>query len=454
ENGAGKSTLMRILAGFEPPTAGRVLFRGMPLARAQPGIVMIHQELNLLEDLTVEENIFLGQERCRGPFLRRREMCERAREILAELRADIDPRTRVRSLSISQKQMVEIAKALSRKADVLIMDEPTAVLTRHEIDVLFERIRRLITAGVALVYISHRLNEVKEVADRVTVLRDGHRVATEAAADLSESRMAEMMVGRHLQEMYPPKAAGSAGPVVLEVRGVTVPGWAQACSFELRRGEILGFAGLVGAGRTELMEGICGLRRRSAGEILLHGRPIQIRSFADAVAQRIVYLSEDRKGKGLITAMPMAPNLTLLSLGRYARPLLDTRAEMAALERAVERFEIRAPHLKATVQALSGGNQQKLALAKILEIDPEVIVLDEPTRGIDVGTKQAIYRLIAALAAAGKACIVISSELPEIVGLSHRVVVMREGTIAAVLSGEAIDEAEIMRYATGVKGAA
>jgi len=459
ENGAGKSTLMKILSGYEQSAEGVIRFQGQPVALAGPGaaerlgIVMIHQEFNLAEDLTVEENIFLGREIVRGPFVQRREMVEAARRVLGELECRVDPRERVRYLTVSEKQMVEIAKAVSRDARVLIMDEPTAVLTRHETDVLLRLIRRLQAAGVAIVYISHKLDEVKEIADRVTVLRDGRRVVTRPASELTQEQMASLMVGRDLEDMYPPKQPIGEADVVLAVEGVDVPGWVRGASFELRRGEILGFAGLVGAGRTELMEGILGLRPRTAGRIYRNGRPLGLRSLRDARQAGIVYLTEDRKGKGLLLDKPLRPNLTLLSLERYCRPFVDVRMETAALQQAVDEFGIRAPHLETTVNTLSGGNQQKLALAKIMQVEPEIIILDEPTRGIDVGTKREIYHFIHQLAGQGRAVILISSELQEIIGLAHRVVVMRSGEITGVLSGADINEEEIMQYATGVKGA-
>ena len=458
ENGAGKSTLVKILCGHYQLTAGEVYLEGKRLIchdvaeGERRGVVMIHQEFNLADALTVEENVFLGREYRKGPFLDRRRMREETRRLLAEVEAGIDPRAPVHALSVSQKQMVEIAKALARSARVLIMDEPTAVLTARETEALFRLIGRLTAAGVAIVYISHRLDEVKRISDRVTVLRDGHAVACRPTNELTPLEMAALMVGRDVADLFPPKVEGR-GDVALEVRHVSVPGAAHDCSFAVRRGEILGFAGLVGAGRTELMEGIFGLRRRAGGEILRDGRPIAVRTLADAVRHGMVYLTEDRKGKGLITSMPMAPNLTMLSLSTRPGWFIDRKAEAGALERAIETFEIRAPHRLVPVGLLSGGNQQKLSLAKQLEVGPEVIVFDEPTRGIDVGAKQQVYRLISRLAAQGKACIVISSELLEIVGLCHRAIVMREGRIVAELSGDDVNEEEIMRYATGVKAA-
>ena len=458
ENGAGKSTLMKILSGYLPPSEGELRLFGEPVhfrnsSEAEAlGVVLIHQEFNLADDLTVEENIFLGRERRRGLFLDRRAMVGEAREVLEELRTPVDPRARVRDLSVSQKQMVEIAKAVSRSVRLLIMDEPTDVLTGRETEVLFDLIRRLQKNGVTVVYISHKLGEVSAVADRVTVLRDGHLITTKPSSELSQDEMASLMVGRELSDMYPPKRPVETEEVVFSAKNVTVPGHVESASFELRRGEILGFAGLVGAGRTELFEGLLGLRPRSSGTVTRNGRPVDIKNLRDATALGIAYLSEDRKGKGLITSMRLRPNVTLLALRKYAHPFIDYKQETAALEGAVDEFDIRVPRLDTRADTLSGGNQQKLVLAKIMDVDPDIIILDEPTRGIDVGTKRQIYLFIQTLTESGKSCIVISSELPELIGLCHRVVVMRSGRVSGILEGQDISEDEIVRYATGLKG--
>ncbi|HEV7372266.1 sugar ABC transporter ATP-binding protein [Arenibaculum sp.] len=456
ENGAGKSTLMKILAGYLEATEGTLRFAGRPYGAGGAedlGIVLIHQEFNLAEHLTVEENVFLGRELRRGFLLDRRAMRERAHQVLGELECPVDPAARVRDLSVSERQMVEIAKAASRDLRVLIMDEPTAVLTKSESAVLFRLIRRLKDQGVAVVYISHKLDEVKEISDRVTVLRDGHLIATQSTGDLDQDAMAQLMVGRAISDMYPPKDPPPAdAPVVLSVEGVTVPGWVRDASFDLRRGEILGFAGLVGAGRTELMEGILGLRRRTAGTISRDGARVRIRNVGDATAAGIAYLTEDRKGKGLLLGKPLRENLTLLALGRFGRVLIDERAEEAALERAVRDFDIRVRDPGVPAGALSGGNQQKLLLAKTMQVEPSIVIIDEPTRGIDVGTKRQIYLFLHDLARRGIAVVVISSEMAEIIGLAHRVVVMRSGTITGILEGAAIEENEIVRHATGLKG--
>lgn len=458
ENGAGKSTLMKILSGFLQPTEGTVLVDGKEIdipnnaVGEQLGIVLIHQEFNLAKHLTVEQNIFLGRERRKGFFLDKRSMASRVREILAELQSDIDPGARVMNLSFAQQQIVEIAKAVSRNARILIMDEPTSTLTPAEIDVLFDLIHRLKRQQVTVLYISHKLEEVVRIADEVTVLRDGYLVATQPIEELTQHEMANLMVGRELGDMYPDKhSVSDEQENVLEVSGVTVPAWAENVSFELRRGEILGFAGLVGAGRTELMEGIVGLRRRVAGTVKVNGKERDIHTYKDAVRLGIAYVSEDRKGKGVIAQMKLAPNVTLMTLKRFCRPFIDSRKELAALKNAVDRFSIQVKRLDTTVRTLSGGNQQKLVLAKIAEVDPHIIILDEPTRGIDVGTKREIYHLIAKLARSGQSCIVVSSELTELIGLCHRVIVMRSGRVTGVLYGDHINEQEIVYYATGIK---
>ncbi len=455
ENGAGKSTLMKILSGYLQPTSGTLVldgreqsFRRSRDAEAQ-GVVLIHQEINLADDLSAEENIFLGIERRSGPFVKGKEMREAAAAVLRELETPISPRRRVGSLSVSQKQMVEIAKAITRDVRVLLMDEPTDVLTGKETEVLFKLIRRLKSQGVSVVYISHKLEEVTEISARVSILRDGKLITTQPTSELTQDEMANLMVGRELSDMYPDKRTPGT-EVVFSAQNVTVPGWAEDISFELRRGEVLGFAGLVGAGRTELLEGILGLRKRT-GTLSRNGEPLTVHTLQDAVAAGIAYVSEDRKGKGLMTEMALRPNLTLLALKKYADPFVQTKREREALVGAVEEFSIRVPNLRALARSLSGGNQQKLVLAKTMEVTPDILILDEPTRGIDVGTKRQIYFFIQGLLEQGKAVILISSELPEIVGLAHRVVVMRSGKWMGTLAGDSVSEQEIVRYATGLK---
>ena len=459
ENGAGKSTLMKILAGYESPTTGEVVADGAVrapgggsrAAEAQ-GIVLIHQEFNLADDLTIAQNIFLGHEIKKGPFLDDKAMREKTREELAKVGLPLDPDTRVRKLIVAEKQLVEIARALARNARLLIMDEPTATLTPGETERLFALMAGLKAAGVTIIYISHKLDEVERTTDEVVVMRDGLLVAREPTASVTRRQMANLMVGRELADLFPPKLpAPQDGAPAITVRGLTVPGWAEGVDFEVRRGEILGFAGLVGAGRTELFEGLLGLRPRSAGTVELAGKQVALKSPRDAARHGLTYLSEDRKGKGLHVHFSLRPNLTLMALERYAKPWLDPAAEQAALRDAVQEFGIRTGSLEVRASSLSGGNQQKLALAKVLHPGPSVVVLDEPTRGVDVGAKREIYHLVQRLAEQGLAVIVISSELMELIGLCHRVAVMRAGRLQTTLQEPHLTEEELIAHATGTR---
>ena len=459
ENGAGKSTLMKILAGYESLTTGEVVVDGAVrapgggsrAAEAQ-GIVLIHQEFNLADDLTIAQNIFLGHEIKRGPFLDDKAMREKTREALAKVGLPLDPDTRVRKLIVAEKQLVEIARALARNARLLIMDEPTATLTPGETERLFALMAGLKAAGVTIIYISHKLDEVERTTDEVVVMRDGLLVAREPTASVTRLQMANLMVGRELADLFPPKLPAPAGGApAIKVRGLSVPGWAEEVSFEVRRGEILGFAGLVGAGRTELFEGLLGLRPRSAGTVELAGKPVNLKSPRDAARHGLTYLSEDRKGKGLHVHFGLRPNLTLMALERYAKPWLNPAAEQAALRDAVQEFGIRTGSLEVRASSLSGGNQQKLALAKVLHPGPSVVVLDEPTRGVDVGAKREIYHLVQRLAEQGLAVVVISSELMELIGLCHRVAVMRAGRLQTTLQEPNLTEEELIAHATGTR---
>ncbi|GAB4532429.1 MAG: sugar ABC transporter ATP-binding protein [Roseibium sp.] len=458
ENGAGKSTLMKILSGFHDPTSGQIRLDGRQTAlpanggAEQLGIVLIHQELNLAEQMTVEENVFLGRELSSKGFLDKAAMRARVQQYLDEIGLAISPTDRICDLTIAQKQMVEIVKAVSRNARILIMDEPTAVLTEEETQVFFRQVERLKANGVGIVFVSHKLNEVQAIADRVTILRDGQWIDTRPAGDLTPDLMAQMMVGRELSDLYPPmhEADVDAEPV-LEVDNLRAPGVGPV-SFNLRRGEILGFSGLIGSGRTAVFEAICGLAPVEGGCVRLFGRETGPLTVAGARDLGLAYLTKDRKEKGLLLDKKMQTNLTLFALPKFVRGFtIDRRREEQALERAIRRFDVRAKDRDITAGKLSGGNQQKLLLAKIMEGDPKIVVIDEPTRGIDVGTKQQIYHFIAALAAEGVSVVVISSEMPEIIGICHRVVVMREGRVTGVLTGDHINENEIMRYAAGLK---
>ncbi|MEP6502893.1 MAG: sugar ABC transporter ATP-binding protein [Betaproteobacteria bacterium] len=455
ENGAGKSTLMKILAGYESPTGGELRVDGQPVRFDGPraaearGIVMIHQEFALAEDLTIAQNVFLGHELTRGWLLDDAAMRAETARVLKLVGLAASPDTPVRQLIVAEKQLVEIAKALQRAARVLVMDEPTATLTPGETERLFALIAQLKADGVTVVYISHKLDEIERVTDDVVVMRDGRFVARELARDVTRHQMARLMVGRELSDLYPAKDARPAATPLLRVQGLTVPGWARDVGFEVAPGEILGFAGLMGAGRTELFEGLLGLRPHTVDVLEIGGQPARIRSAREAAARGLTYLSEDRKGKGLHVGFGLKENLTLMALRRYANPWLHPAAERDALKKAVAEFGIRTGSLDIKASSLSGGNQQKLALAKVLHPGPRVVVLDEPTRGVDVGAKRDIYFLIQQLAREGKAVVVISSELMELIGICHRIVVMRAGAQQATLDAHQLTEEVLIAHATG-----
>lgn len=457
ENGAGKSTTMKILAGYQPPTKGEVQLEGKPVQFASlqdgeaGGIVMIHQEFNLAEQLTVEQNIFLGRELKRGFLLDKAEMRRLCAEYLSRVACEVAPDTLVSDLSNSEKQMVEIAKALSRDARVLIMDEPTAVLTNRETDVLFKQVEALRAAGTAILFTSHKLDEVAQISDQVTIMRDGDVVYAGPTAEISEDAMATAMVGRDVSDLYPDKPGVAAdAPVVLAVEGLTVPGFAEDVSFTLRKGEILGIGGLIGSGRTELMEGLAGLRSATSAKITLFDDAAQFKRPSDAQRAGLCYLTEDRKLRGLLLERGMRDNLTLANLHKFGGFLIDRTAEEAALTDAIAEFDIRAGTRDVRVGNMSGGNQQKLLLAKVMLSEPRVLIVDEPTRGIDIGTKQQIYAFLRGLADAGHSIIVITSEMPELIGLADRVLVMRLGTISGTLEPDEINEAAIVRLSMGM----
>jgi ribose transport system ATP-binding protein len=458
ENGAGKSTMMKILAGIYHRDGGSIKVKGReveipsPRAAQDLGISIIHQELNLMGHLTVAQNIFIGREpRGALPFvLDDRALNAKASELFETLHLKLDPRARVSGLAVAQQQMVEIAKALSFSSDVLIMDEPTAALTDTEIDELFRIIRHLRERGAGIVHISHRLEELKQISDRVTVMRDGRYVDTVQTAEASIGSIIGMMVGRTIYEAAPELPEHPDPEVVLEVRNLNRGRVIRDVSFQLHRGEILGISGLVGAGRTEVVRAAFGADRRDSGEILVHGKPVAIRTPADAVAHGIGYLSEDRKRYGLALIMDVEANIVLASLRRFAGRLglIKFGRTKAAAEGQVKGLAIKTPSLAQRVRNLSGGTQQKVVVAKWLTADTEILIFDEPTRGIDVGAKSEIYRLLNDLAQQGKAIIMISSELPEILRMSHRILVMCEGRITGELSAADATQEKIMGFAT------
>ncbi|ENN87476.1 putative sugar ABC transporter, ATP-binding protein [Rhizobium freirei PRF 81] len=458
ENGAGKSTLVKVLSGFEQPTSGEIVLDGKAVklppngAAEALGIVIIHQEFNLAEHLTVTESLFLGREVTRFGVLDRKHMRAETRRVLDLLGSHVDENALISTLSIADKQMVEIAKAISRDARIVFMDEPTAVLSREETNFLFRQVRKLRDQGTSFVFVSHKLDEVMELTDRVTVLRDGQWVKTSPTSLLDGESIAQLMVGRELSSLYPAKNEPDVDEkVVLSVSALST-GYVRDASFELRKGEILGFSGMIGSGRTELMEAIVGLRSRASGEVVANGQTVPPHDVHAAIDAGLAYMTKDRKSKGLLLNSGMAVNLTLQSLDRHGKfGYLSASSEADALTRARRRFDIRVRDGNIVAGRMSGGNQQKLLLAKVMETEPQIIIIDEPTRGIDVGTKQQIYHFISALARDGHSIIVVSSEMPEVIGLCTRIAVMREGHIVGMLEGDEISEQEIMRYAAGLK---
>jgi len=458
ENGAGKSTLMKVLAGIYTKDAGEIQIDGVPVDIPSPraaqdlGISIIHQELNLMNDLTAAQNIFIGREpkRAFGLFLDEEALNRKAAAIFERMHLRLDPGVEVGKLTVAKQQMVEIAKALSFRSKVLIMDEPTAALNSAEIAELFRIIRQLKAEGVGIVYISHKMDELKEISDRVTVMRDGEYVGTLPTASTSVDTIISMMVGRSLTETKTEVRDLPKHDVVLEVRNLRREPAIKDVSFSLRKGEILGFAGLMGAGRTEVARAIFGADPLDGGEIIVRGRTVKIRSPRDAVRLGIGYLSEDRKRFGLATGMDVATNIVMPCLNRFLS--LRTFLRMGAIKETarsyIKQLRIKTPSEAQEARLLSGGNQQKIVIAKWLARDCEILFFDEPTRGIDVGAKNEIYKLLNALADQGRAIVMISSELPEILRMSHRIAVMCEGRLTGELPAEGTTQEDIMRLAT------
>ncbi|MGO4103920.1 sugar ABC transporter ATP-binding protein [Leifsonia sp. YAF41] len=457
ENGAGKSTLMKLLSGIYTPDEGEFFLNGEKLQINNPrhaqelGISIIHQEFNLANDLTVAQNIFIGREpRRAGIFLSERELNQKAQDLFDRLGLALNPRQRVGELTVARQQMVEIAKALSFNAKVLIMDEPTAALNDAEVATLFELIERFTTPETGVIYISHRMDELKVISDRISVLRDGQYIATVDTQATDMTEVISLMVGREITGEARPQGADVRGEVVLSVNGLSTKHLLNDVSFELRRGEILGFAGLMGAGRTEVARAIVGADPKTAGRIELNGTPVQIGSPAIAAGLGIGYLSEDRKALGVLLERDVKENIALGSLPAFASALgfMKTDAIQATAQKQVSALSIKTPSIDQLVKNLSGGNQQKVVIAKWLVKDCDILIFDEPTRGIDVGAKDEIYALLNALAAEGKAIIMISSELPEVLRMSHRIAVMCEGRLNTILDNADATQENIMDYAT------
>ncbi|UXS41907.1 sugar ABC transporter ATP-binding protein [Agrobacterium tumefaciens] len=458
ENGAGKSTLMHIIDGILQPDGGEIVLDGKPVKISSPnaanrlGIGFVHQEIALCPEISVAENMFMSQTgQSRSWFMNYRDLEKRAAIVLREI-GDIDPARRAGDLSISQQQIVEIAKALTLDCRILILDEPTAALTETEAQTLFRIMHRLAERGIAIIYISHRMAEIFEHCDRITVMRDGCHIRTENIADISPEEVVNSMVGRVLDKLYPPKLSEDekSDDVILSVRGLNEGKRVFDVDFDLRRGEILGLAGLIGAGRSEIARAVCRLEGKPRGEVMLRGRPLRLKDYRDSIREGLVYLSEDRKGDGLFLNMSIASNVSALDIGRVSNGMgfIERRKEMKRADELGRRLKLRANSIGDAVSTLSGGNQQKVALAKMLSVEPEVIFLDEPTRGVDVGAKAEIHRQIRELAREGVGVVVISSELPELIGVSDRVLVVREGRITGEVEGDDMTEEKIMQLAS------
>ncbi|MGL6259737.1 sugar ABC transporter ATP-binding protein [Vibrio sp. WXL210] len=464
ENGAGKSTLLKIIDGIYHATRGTVEMDGIPVDIRTPsdakklGIAMIPQEFNLVPTLNVFENIFLGQEiRSKGTLgrklLNKREMRSRTQQLLEQLDTPLSPDALIEDLTVAEKQMVEIAKALVHDARVLIMDEPTTVLTHHEVTILFDLINKLKRQGVTILFISHKLKEVKQLCDRLIILRDGELVSIDEVANISEHDMATKMVGRELNQIFPDKNQ-SLGELALQVRGLSLTKLVSNINLEVRCGEVLGLGGLVGSGRTEIAEALMGLRKIKSADIQIFGRPYRPSNVKKAVSEGLAYLSEDRQGSGLILNFNLFENITLCSLDKYQNLLINHSKTKQQAERYIDQFDIKTETAHTELQYLSGGNQQKVYLSKWMDTQPRILILDEPTRGVDVNTKKDIYHFIHSLTKQGLAVIVISSEMEELIGLSNRIIVMREGQQQGELQGEDITEQQIMLLAAGLKDAA
>lgn len=458
ENGAGKSTLMKILSGLVPKDRGGIYLDGKlvdiktPKAALDLGISMIHQELNPVRAMTVSENIFLGKEPCyrfTGVVNRRRQR-ELTRAMFREMEVTINPDRKMADLSVAEMQLVEIVKAVSYHARIMIMDEPTSAISGREVVKLFEIIRNLKAKGMAIIYISHKMDEIFRISDTITVLRDGEYIETRPARELDHDALVKLMVGRKISELFP-SLSSVKGEISFEVEGLSKRGMFEDISFKVRKGEVFGIAGLMGAGRTDVAETIFGLRRADAGSVKINGREVGLQSPADAIRHRLALITEDRQMKGLNLKASVRDNITLAGLKSFSRfgQLLQFPKENRAVDAEIEKLRIKTRHRGQIVRTLSGGNQQKVVLAKWLLNDPEIIILDEPTRGIDIGAKAEIYKIIAQLAEQGRTIIMISSELEEILGLCDRVMVLYHGKITAEFERRAFNPEDILKAAMG-----
>lgn len=455
ENGAGKSTLMKILGGIYQADSGEILIEGKKVNinsvsdAKNAGISIVHQELCLCDNITVVQNIFLGEEEEKGFFCDDKAMNEKARKLLKDYGIEIEATAHLSNLSIAQQQMIELAKAMSKDAKIIVMDEPTDTLTDKEIKKLFEMTRKLKNLGIGIIYITHRLEEIYEIADTLTVFRDGEYIGTRPVEGIIYNELVEMLIGREMNEMFA-SPTNEMGEITLEARNICAGRRVCDCSFYLRKGEILGFYGLVGSGRTELMRTIFGVDRMDSGTLLINGEEKRIKNVADALKNRIQLVPEDRKGQGLILIHSVGFNISFAILDRLFKGFRRNAAEeKRVIEYYIKKLEIKTPDAFTVVKSLSGGNQQKVVVSKSLATNPNILIMDEPTRGIDVGAKKEIYDIMSQLATLGVAIILVSSEIPEVINMSRRVMVMREGHIVGDLTGEEMTQENIIIKATG-----
>lgn len=453
ENGAGKSTLMNILIGIHRKDGGTIMLDGKEVNIEKPadakefGIAMIHQELSSVTEMSIAENIYLGREPRKYGLLDYRQMYRQTEELLNMLNIQLNPRQKMGSLRVADQQLVEIAKAVSQDAKIVIMDEPTSSITDREVENLYNIIRDLTKRGTGIVYISHKMDEVYTITDKITVLRDGHSIETWNTAEVTNDQVIKAMVGRELTEQYP-KQDVEIGETILELKHLTIKGQFEDISFKVHKGEILGLVGLVGAGRTETMQALFGMTRPESGEVILKGEKVSFKCPADAIKHGIAYVTEDRKGEGLVLPMTIAQNITLASLKELSGQLfIHEKEEKNSITEEVKNLRVKAANVKLPVKMLSGGNQQKVVLAKWMLKNPDVIIFDEPTRGIDVGAKAEIYKLMSEFVAQGKAVIMISSEMPEAMGMSDRLVVLSNHRVSGELMREEFSQKSIMKMA-------
>jgi methyl-galactoside transport system ATP-binding protein/inositol transport system ATP-binding protein len=454
ENGAGKSTLMKCLIGMQPVTAGTIIHKGKEVHfksvqdSIHAGITMIQQELSPVLERTVADNLWLGREPMKNKFMcDNKALYTEAEELFKKLNLEVDVYAKMKDLTVAKQQMVEIAKAVSHDANIVIMDEPTSALTDAEVEDLFRIIADLKAKNVAIIYISHKMDEIFRISDDITVFRDGTYVGTDRAANLNNEKLIEMMVGRKITNMFP-KIPCPIGDVMFKVENLNSGKQVKNVSFEVRKGEILGFAGLVGAGRTETMETIFGMRKKDSGRIWLNGKELHIKSPRDAIDNKIGLLTEDRRGNGIFGLLSITDNTTVANWGAYGLPM-DNKQMLKDTEEYNTKLRTKTPTWETRIMNLSGGNQQKVLLARWLLTKPDLLIVDEPTRGIDVGAKSEIHELLSRLAGEGKAIIVISSEMPEVMGISDRIIVMHEGEMTGVLNRDEFSQELLMRYATG-----